>query len=174
MERNLRRQAGTLQALPAVAAGAAGAAAASSGTLQAAVQQQLEEAPSPGRLTVDAEYIFSVEGCCTLRVHSRLDGGWVAAVRGRPQPLATDGWLLLLVSNASAWVAGCCCLLPTNTHPSARAGSDAQRAAALAAALVALRRREQGLNAAVQAACEHLPGVLDSKRECRTDLVPLP
>ncbi|KAL4444024.1 hypothetical protein ABPG75_011761 [Micractinium tetrahymenae] len=113
-ERAARRPAPAVAAQRAVATGAAAAAAASGATLQAA-QQQLEEPPSPSSLEVDAEYVFSVEGCCALRVHSRLSG------------------------------------------------ADAQSAAALAAALVALRKREQGLNAAVQAARELLPGALESK-----------
>lgn len=49
------------------------------------------------------------------------------------------------------------------------AGPDAQRAAALAAALVALRRREQGLSAAVQTVQELLPGALDPKCEHGTN-----
>lgn len=93
-ERAARRPTASVQAHRAVAAGRARAASAFGAAPQAATQQhELEEAPSPAGLAVNAEYTFSVEGCCTLRVRSRLDGGtWGVKLSGGP---------------TSAWMAGC-------------------------------------------------------------------
>ena len=138
---------------------AAAAAAAQAGTAPP-LPTQLEL----GNLQVAAEFVFTVPGLCTLRARASLEGergaccACGACVLARlclaPQPR-------LPLSAAESDPA------PSPPH----AGREAQTAAMTAAALVNLRRRQRLLDAAVAAARQQLPGVLDAAGGCRSGRV---